>query len=841
MLSGASGIALLIHVPILAQSASVEPDETRPIEFADTAIGLTASQPTAAAATSMQASGQRAITFTVPIVYGQRALGDVLIETRGGNDVRIETQTLSNELSVLLNDAGVAALTELLAGRTFVTPSVLARMGLDIRFDQRRLSLVVGTIPGEYRPIQSLGRPAREGNLPNLPVIDPEPFSSYLNINLNLDYENETDFENPEIFLNGATRFGDVVVEYDGAFSGQFVAEDYRFFRRGVRAVYDQPEKQRRFAAGDLRATTLPILRTPFLGGVSVEKGRRIFDPFLPVARLGAREIFLDNQSNVEVLLNGEVYQTFQLEPGRYSLADLPVQVGANDIQLLVNDSAGRRQVIDFNFFFEPLDLVVGEEEYSFAIGAIAQNLTFEPDYSDEIGVSAFYRRAFSENLVFGGGTQLSEDLQLAALTASIVPQVIPGAFDLEGAMSTGPAGTGFAFRGNYRFRSGNTFTDSRQFSINVDYESEGYQTLSDLIPVAFDLLSVSANYTQGINQQTFLNAGAIYTTVGGRSQDTSTFFVDVIHRLNDRLRLTGGVEYGTSPFFDDDFGVRVGVAYALGGLTRANLDYRSRADLLRATVSRGAEDQVGGFGYDVGFTNARGQVSSDANVVYNSNRFEGRILAQTIGQGLDGVFDRQTVRMQLGTSLAYAGDTFGIGRPINDSFALLKRDPAIGDVDVISGRNLSDNRYDARSGALGAAVQGDLISYAAQSIQYDVADTDVGIDIGDGVFQVDPPYRSGFEVTVGSAYFISATGFLKLGDEPFELGGGLVQSPGDDEFEPQPFFTNSAGRFAIIGLAPGGTYRVVLNTGQEFEFTVPADTANLYRLGDIVLTPAAE
>jgi len=783
----------------------------------------------------------RAITFTVPIVYQQVALGDVLIETRGRDDVRIETSSLFNQVAPLLNEAGVEALTQALSGDAFVTPQRLAQIGTNIRFDQRRLSLFVGTIPSEYRPVQSLGRSSRGSNIPTLPVIEPEPVSAYLNVNLNLDYENETDFENPEVFLTGATRFGDVVVEYDGAFSGQF-EDDYRFFRRGVRAVYDQPDQLRRFSAGDLRSTTLPILRTPFLGGVAVEKGRRIFDPFLPVARLGAREIFLDNQSTVEVLLNGDIYQAFQLEPGRYNLADLPVQVGANDIQLIVNDSAGRRQIIDFNFFFEPLDLVVGEEEYSIAIGAIAQNLTFEPDYSDDIGASAFYRRAFSENFVFGGGTQLSQDLQVGALTASVVPQIIPGAFDLEGAMSSGPAGTGFAFRGNYRFRSGNTFTNSRQFSINVDYESEGYQTLSDLVPVAFDLLSISANYTQGIDDRTFLNAGAVYTTIGGRSRDNATVFLDVVRRLNDRLRLTGGVEYGTSPFFDSNVGVRVGIAYALGRNTRANLDYRSRAELLRATLSRGAQDKVGSVGYDLGFTDARGQVSSDANVTYIGNRFEGRVLAQTIGQGIDSVFDEQVVRFQMGSSIAFAGDSFGIGRPINDSFALLGPDPAIGDVDVISGRNLSDNQYDARSGALGAAVQGDIISYAAQSVQYDVAGTQAGIDIGDGIFQVDPPYRSGYQITVGSAYFLSATGFLKRSDdEAFSLASGVVQSPGDEEFKPQPFFTNSAGRFAIIGLAPGGSYVIVLGSGERFQFTVPDDTTALYRLGDIVLDAETE
>ncbi|MEQ5789307.1 hypothetical protein J3454_15555 [Erythrobacter sp. NFXS35] len=792
------------------------------------------------APSSERRNNARPITLTVPLIFGQRALGEVVIETDGTDDVRVETSSLRRELLPLLNEEGVDALDRLIAGAQFTGPQALARIGLTIQFDSRRLSLVVGSIPGEYRPVQSLGRPARESNRPNLPVIEPEAFSSYVNVNLNLDYQSETDFEDPEVFLTGATRIRDVVVEYDGAFSDQF-GEGYRFYRRGVRAVYDEPDAQRRYSAGDLRAQTLPILRTPFLGGVSIEKGRRIFDPFLPVARLGAREIFLDNRSTVEVLLNGQTYQTFQLDAGRYDLSDLPVQVGANDVQLVINDSAGRRQVVDFNFFFEPLDLPVGEDEYSIALGAIAQNLTFEPEYSDDIGFSAFYRRAFSENLVFGGGAQLSEDLQLGAVTASIVPQIIPGAFQLEAAMSTGNAGTGFAFRGNYRFRSGSSFTESRQFTINVDYESAGYQTLSDIFPVAFDLLSVSANYTQSLNQNTFVNAGAIYTTIGGRSRDNSTFFIDVVHRLNNRLRLTGGVEYGSSRFFDDNFGVRVGVAYVLGGNARANLDYRSRAELLRATLSRGVQDKVGSFGYDLGFTDARGQTSSDAALTYIGNRFEGRVLTQTIGDGIGSMFDRQTVRMQLGTSLALAGDSFGVGRPISDSFAVLNPNPAITPYEVITGRNLSNNQYDARSGLLGGAVQGDVISYSPQGIQFDVTGGEAGIDIGDGVVQVDPPYRSGYAIEVGSAYFASATGFVRRGAQPAGLVSGIVQSQSDPDFEPQPFFTNSAGRFAIIGLAPGGSYEVVLNTGESFVLAVPAETTSLYRVEDILLDSAQE
>ncbi|RJY09200.1 fimbria/pilus outer membrane usher protein [Aurantiacibacter aquimixticola] len=818
----------------------------------DSAKAQSIGSPVAAFAIPVHASGAtdpseavgetgQSTTFTVPLIYGQRALGDVLVRVGRSNDVAIETETFLAEMALLLNDAGLARLRSLTAGYAYFEPERIASLGIDVRFDQRRIALVVGTIPGELRPVQSLGREGRSSIRPNLPVLEPEPFSAYLNIALNQDYQSDLDFAEPEVFLTGATRFNDFVLEYDGAFSDQF-GEGHRFYRRGLRAVYDRPEKQQRFTAGDLRAVTLPILRTPFIGGISVEKGRRIFDPFLPVARLGGREIFLDNQSTVEVLLNGDVYQTFQLDPGRYDLSDLPVQTGANDIQLLIRDSAGRRQVIDYQFFYEPLDLPAGESEYSIAVGALARQLTFEPDYSDEFALSAFYRRGMSDSLVLGGGLQASEDVQVAAVTASFVPQIIPGSFDVEAAISNDGEETGTALRANYRFRSGNSFADSKQLTLSVDYESDGYRTLSDIIPIQFDLLTLSANYTHGIDERTFVNAGATYSRIGGDSgsRERTTVFADVVHRLNDRVRLTGGVEYGNSPFLDSDFGVRVGVVMDFGRSHRANVDYRSRTETLRATLSRGIEDEVGAFGYDVGFTDTDGQTSADASVSYIGNRFDARLFAVSSGRNFGEITERQTVRMQVGTSLAFAGGTFGIGRPINDAFAVLSPHPSLENIEVVSGRSLADNRYDARSGLLGGAVQGDLVSYSSQGIQFDAASEKIAIDIGDGVAQVEPPYRAGYAVTVGSPYFAVATGFLRAGEEPVALGVGTITSPDDPEFAPKAFFTNSAGRFAIIGLAPGEDYLITLQDGRQFAISMPDDTLELYRMGDIYV-PAEE
>lgn len=787
--------------------------------------------------TKQQVTGEqnapRQISFTVPVVFNERVLGDVLVLIEPGVPTTIETSTLRTQLITILNDAGIEVLDQVIAGRPYILSEELAAAGFEIRFDENRLEVVVDTINGEYRPVASLGQEDYQSATESLPTVEPADFSAYVNFNTNFDYSSIEGVRNPEVFVFGAARYENVVVELDGAFSDQF-GEDYRFYRRSFRAVYDQPEHHRRFSAGDLRIDTVPLLQTPFVGGIAVEKRRQIFNPLLPISRLGGREIFLDSRSTVDVLINGQQYQSFQLDAGTYDLANLPLQVGSNDVELRVRDSAGREQLINLDYFFEPLDLPVGEDEYAFSVAFVAEDLNFEPDYSDDPIAIGFYRRALTENLVLGGAAQISEDLQVFAAEATIVPQVIPGVFDLQFAASTGN-GTGIAFRAGYRLRSGNSFSNQSQFSLTVDYESGDYRTVNEINPTNFDLLNFTASYTRSFSQDTFVSAGLSHTRRGGAQSDQTVAFVDVVHRLNDRFRLTGGVEYGDDQFTSDNFGVRVGISYIFGERTRVNADYRSRTRQTRATLSRGADNNVGSFGYDLGFNDSRGSTSADASADYVGNRFDARASFFTDGGSIGNITDDQRFRLQFGTSIALADGVVGVGRPINDAFAVVTPHSTLEDRRVISGRTLSDGDFYARSGVLGAAVQSDLSSYSTQDVQFDIDSLQPGYDIGDGVARVDPPYRAGYKIVVGNDRFVSAVGTLSIGGETASLISGIINSVDDEGFEPIPFFTNSVGRFGIIGLAPGQTYVVTIpSRGLNFTIDVPEDNTGLYRLGEL-------
>ena len=780
---------------------------------------------------------KQALVFSVPLVFSDRVFGDVIIEVGDRGTISVIGPSLRSELSDLLNETGQAALDQAIGDEPFIIPSDLKAAGFDLEFDSGQLELTLNSIRPDFLPVRTLGRAPPSQNRVELTTTEPESFSTFMNVTGNFDYDTRSSDDPPDFFLDGATRLGGIVVEYEAALTDQ-LSDNYDLLRRSTRAVYDDPESYRRYTAGDLRLNSLSILRAPLLAGFAVEKRRNIFDPLSSVTRLAGRQIFLDNRSTVDVVINGEQYDSFQLDAGTYDLASLPVQQGSNDIQLRVRDSFGRQEIIDYNFFSESLDLAAGDEEYSFAIGVIAEALGFEPSYGEDIASSGFYRRAFSSDLILGGAFQASEDVQLVAATVSVVPQVIPGVFDMESAISNSSSDTGIAARAGYRFQRNLQSGRASQYSFNVDYQSAAFNTIDAVLPTESEILSMNATYSTSLNDRSFLAIGGNYFRRAGQTTDDYSAFTEINYRVSNRTGVTFGAEYGRSSQFGNMAGIRVGLTTALGPRRRASVDYRSRSESFRANISRGANTEAGSFGYDIGVSQFGDDAEADLQLEYNANRFTSRTNINSSGESSGDLFDDQRIRAQIGTSIAYAGGSIGIGRPIANSFLLAKPHPALEGKGVISARTLSRGDYYAKSGLLGAAVQGNLSPYSKQNVQFDAQDPFDAFDVGDGTVLVNPPYKSGYLTVVGTENYISAIGTIADNQGAIALATGrVIAIDQDDDFEELPFFTNSRGRFGLFGLAPGKSYKVLLSgSNREFTITIPKDSSAVLRMDPIML-----
>lgn len=774
----------------------------------------------------------RIATFAVPAVWQGSPMDDVTVQVASDGEVAIDSRSLRSMLLPLLNQAGIEQLDAAITGVPLISIPALDAAGISVIFDMARLELRVVSIAPLLRPVENIERTRpREAELP---VTDqPAHFSAYLNSNVNLVYRGGDGILKPEVFWLGAARLGRLVVEGEAGLSETF--NGYRPFRQGVRAVYDEPDKSRRWLAGDLRLQFTPLTQLPMLGGVALLKSRRTFNPSLSFRALGGQRILIETPSTVVVLVNGAPFRTLDLQPGTYDLSDLPVETGANNIQINVRDAAGRETTSRLDAFFDPPDLETGEDEYTLAAGVVSDDFGLNPRYNGSIAALASYRRTFSDRLLVGGSLQMSGKVQIVAAEARLVPQVVPGSFDLEAAVSRGQS-TGVALRGGYRWFGGSA--GARQsVTATVDYQSAGFTSLSQIASFSLERLSANLNYSRALSLSTYVSSGGSYTWVA-RLGSRSTVFADINRRLTDRLVGTLGAEYGSGEILGRSYGIRAGIALLLGGGHRADVSYQSRRDFGRATFSRGAGSDVGSLGYSLGLLRSFGSMGIEGTADYIGNRFDARLFLSGQGDGFGRIVDRRTARLQFGTSVAYAGGMFGVGRPINDSFFLARPAQSIERADAVVGRNLRGRNYEGASGPIGAAVANQLQSFETQEVQYDLRGEEQVYDVGAGQSRVRPPYRSGYAVVVGSSRYVSVLGHLQSEEKPVALISGTVEQIDDPGFQSQPFFTNSVGRFGIIGLAPGARYLVKLADGRSFKIDVPAGRGTLLRMNDLTIPP---
>lgn len=785
------------------------------------------------------ARDDQSVILSLPVLRADSPIGEAEVSVSPNGDARFESLSISRILEPLLSESGKVRLAEAIGTSTFIDEARLKEYGFQLDFDMGQLEVVVESIDPELQQVVGLASSNnRFDQLP--PTVDQAGFSAYLNLAGNFDYTdgvNDSGLRDPDILGFGAIRSGRFAIQYEGGLTER-TNDDYGLYRRFVRGIFDIEQQNLRVSAGDLQTNTLSILGSQLVGGVGIERSRRLFDPFDPVFQLGGRRLKIDSPSTLEIVNNGAVVRTITVDRGVYNLDELPLVFGANDVDIVIRDAAGRESVTNFNYFYDPVDLEVGDFEYGAYVGLISDVTSLDPSYGGDISATGFYRRAFTPSFLAGAGVQLSEDVQVVAGEVRWVPQVIPGVIESQAALSSGSDGLGYSARMGYRWGR-TTITGGQQISAILDYESSKFELVGRPRLLNEERLSVTLSYGQSITTKTYASTGLSYFK-RSNNPARSTIFADATHQFNPRLRGTAGVEYGKNDGFGTAFGVRVGLTLLFGQNSRADTSYSSRRDSFRAGTSRAIENHVGAFGYDVNVERDDGRSTADAALRYRGNRFDSRLLVSGTGDGFGNITDERRAQLQLSTALAYADGGFGVGRTITDGFALVSPHPNI-EGKAIVGNDLNNGEYQGRSGLLGAAVVPDILGYQNREVVYDIDTTETVYDVGDGSDRLRLATGGGARIIVGSARFVSAIGTLQIGDGPASLISGTVSSETDVGFEPLPFFTNSVGRFSVIGLSPGERYTVRLRDGREFVLDIPASNKGLYRAATIKIEEAGK
>jgi outer membrane usher protein len=167
------------------------------------------------------------------------------------------------------------------------------------------------------------------------------------------------------IALDGAVNVQGAVLE--GSAFGRAGAAD-SWSRGDLRLVYDRPRQALRFMAGDLTYPVTGYQTGAAIAGIGLTKDYAL-QPQLLTYWTGEFAFKLDRPAQVQLFSNDSLITTLQLPAGVHDLRRFTPAVGQNDIDIVIEDSAGSREVLHYSFLHDPRLLAKGLSLYSWNAG----------------------------------------------------------------------------------------------------------------------------------------------------------------------------------------------------------------------------------------------------------------------------------------------------------------------------------------------------------------------------------------------------------------------------------------------------------------------------------------
>ncbi len=847
MNAGGSRNALLIGVSLCAllQAGTVWAAEADTSPASDAVAGQAAAVP-AARAQKLNPTG-RDIALTVPAKDGATYLGDMPLILGADDSLRFPAERALQLLTPILAPDVLDTLRASFAGKSQVGPGDFAAAGIVVDYDPRTLELKF-QIPVERRASRSLS----VSTLDRMRIGDyvkPQNFSAYVNIrgSVNLTEDGfDTGFDNPVFLLDGAARLGKFVVESDAIYIPGSATQDFQ--RIGSRLVFDDIRNLIRVTVGDLEPQARGFQSAPDVSGISFARNYSVLNPQQIVRPRGDRTFRLDRPSTVEVIVNGQQVRRLQLAPGNYNLRDFPFAQGANDIRLNVLDDAGRTEVLRFNIFQDQTQLATGLTEFGIYGGVKAPLTISGPDYTDELTFSGFVRHGLSDAVTVGANFQFDDSVIMGGMEAVFGTSF--GTFGANAAISDlDGLGTGYALQATFQRLIQHRDGQADSFNLFVEHRSRRFTPVGAVFinnPFEFE---VGGGYSHSFSSDFFAGIDARYSRgrlldplpalpAQQRITDVHSYRATAGWRLSPTASLTAEGRYEKDNR-GDEFSAFLTLTVRLGRFSSARAEYDTRDNRMRATFQTLHGSGVGSYNISADIERSDVGTATNVNANYFTNRAElgfshFGVYSDDFGNSLS---QRSTFR--LGTSIAVAGDSVSVGRPIYDSFAIIKPHRSLKGADVVV--EPSPFGFTANSGALGAATLPSLSSYAERTVPVDVANAPIGTDIGQGSFKLFPPYRSGYVLEVGSDYNVTALGnMVNIDGQPVALVSGTATELAHPDRPALTVFTNKDGRFGATGLAPG-RWRIEMldNNKSVYVIDIPEDAQGIVRLGQI--TPAKE
>lgn len=606
------------------------------------------------------------------------------------------------------------------------------------------------------------------------------------------------------------------------------------WYRQNSRLTYDRPNQMQRFEMGDVNFPVLGHQQSRALGGVSLYRDFSL-NPYRTTGVTSSFEYEIETRSLVRTYINNIILKTEYMNPGRYSVKDIPLNNGVNKIVVEVTDEFGKKKVLIFNEAGSVDLLSPSLSRYSLAAGYPSIDTEVRKKYEDQNGafISGFYQYGLKKNWSAGAYLQGNKNYHLLGTNNILATQY--GNWSLDAVGSNNKFHSGSAIQAIYQLNIfGSYWYDSHTFTSRIEYREPWFNEGGESIKNRFDFI-MSSSYSVPLFEKINIALGGNYHNP--RSGNISKFGFDtsVTSKIFDATSLT--FYYARSRDENRLWATQLyfflNISFGETG-TYASAFYEKNAQSKRLNLIHDDGKKLNNFKVSASVDDNRTTRDGSLDLQYNTTLADIGIREDVIHTKGQSTGARTSFRFLSSFSYVHNGEDsgFSISRPISNSFVIFKPNSEW------KGQRFgiqSSGETDTESGLFGESLISGLTPYQYRRLQLDPSLLEPGHVLGQESFVVYPRYRSGHLFTVGKSGFLVVRGFILDKDQkpqPLKVGFWISKSG-----KTTPFFTGREGEFFIEGVSPElGQIQLEGDDFEAREINLEKSKSGMIDIGNIVL-----
>ncbi|RON47277.1 fimbria/pilus outer membrane usher protein [Pseudomonas frederiksbergensis] len=531
--------------------------------------------------------------------------------------------------------------------------------GLHSEYDSAGQRLLLN-VPPDWLPEQFVGN--RQA-YPRTPALS--SFGALLNYDL---YLNDTDDAGTYLAAWNEVRLFDSwgtlsnTGQYRRTLSGDAVSTlNNGYLRYDTTWRYSDDDRLLTYGAGDLVSGALPWSSSVRLGGVQLSRDFGVRPDLVtyPLPQFAGEAAV---PSSVDLFINGYKSSSADLQPGPYTLTNIPFINGAGEAVVVTTDALGRQVSTTVPFYVTSSLLQQGLSDFSVAAGTLRRDYGLK-DFAYGTGVtSGSLRYGVSDNFTLESHAEASEALTLGGLGGNLRL----GNF---GVLNTALSQSQFDGESGQQLSLGYQYSSQRySFSYQRLQRRDQYADLTVIDSPYTTLSKRSEQATLSLNLDTWGSLGVGYFDVRA-ADDSRTRLLNLTWSKplwrNTSFYLSGNREIG-----DSNWAVQAQLVIPFdlrGSLAISSERSKTGQTQQRVNYSRAVPTE-GGLGFNLGYAQGDGPAYRQADLTW-------RLQSVQLQAGVYGTSDAQTRWADASGSLVWMDRQVFAANRIDDAFVVVSTD----------------------------------------------------------------------------------------------------------------------------------------------------------------------